>query len=136
MSEGHQRTASAWSRYLRILHDEIPTRDQPWCRDLEGSYAPIDELASVEHRGRTWLFNDHGHRTVVWDDHCNRAYARWILREHGITLEGPTPRSFMPVVPAAVLRREAAAALPSLLDDLASWVDIDAVAAVALRTKK
>lgn len=31
----------------------------------------------------------------------------------------------MPVVPADVLRREAAASLPTLLDDLATWIDID-----------
>jgi hypothetical protein len=113
---------------LRALHDEIPTRDEPWCRDLEGSYAPIDELTSIEHLGRKWWFNDHGHRTLVRDGHCNRAYTRWILREHGITLTGPAPRSFMPVVPPAGLRREAAASLPTLLDDLAAWVDIDTVA--------
>jgi hypothetical protein len=113
---------------LRALHDEIPTRDGPWCHDLEGSYAPVDELNSVEHLGRKWLFNDHGHRTLVWDDHCNRAYTRWVLREHGITLTGPAPRSFMPVVPAAVLRREAAASLPTLLADLSPWIDIDTVA--------
>ena len=113
---------------LRELHDEIPSRDRPWCSDLEGSYAPVDELASVEYLGRTWMFNDHGHRTLAWDVHCNRAYTRWILREHGITLSGPAPRSFMPVVPAAVLRREAAASLPTLLDDLATWIDIDTFA--------
>jgi len=113
---------------LRALHEEIPTRDGRWWQDLEGSYAPVEELSSVEHLGRTWLFNDHGHRTLVWDDHCNRAYTRWILREHGITLTGPAPRSFMPVVPATVLRREAAASLPTLLDDLAPWIDIDTVA--------
>ena len=70
----------------------------------------------------------HGHRTLAWDVHCNRACTRWILREHGITLSGPAPRSFMPVVPAAVLRREAAASLPTLLDDLATWIDIDTLA--------
>jgi hypothetical protein len=113
---------------LRALHEEIPTRDGPWYRDLEGSYAPIDELNSVEHLGRKWLFNDHGHRTLAWDDHCNRAYTRWILREHGVTLTGPEPRSFMPVVPAAGLRREAAASLPTFLGDLAAWIDIDTVA--------
>ncbi len=109
---------------LRALHNEIPTRDGPW-QDLEGSYAPVEELTSAEHLGRTWLFNDHGHRTFVWNDHCNRAYTRWILRENGITLTGPAPRSFMLVVPAAALRREAAASLPTLLDDLAPWIDID-----------
>ncbi|WP_051441530.1 aminoglycoside adenylyltransferase domain-containing protein [Arthrobacter sp. H14] len=113
---------------LRKLHDEIPTREGRWCQDLEGSYAPVDQLASVEHLDRKWLFNDHGHRTLKWDDHCNRGYTRWILREHGITLTGPVPRSFMPVVAADLLRREAATSLPTLLEDLATWIDIDTLA--------
>ncbi|SDS54821.1 protein of unknown function [Friedmanniella luteola] len=113
---------------LRGLHDEMPTRDGHWPHDLEGSYAPVAELVSVEHIGRPWLFNDHGHRTLDWDDHCNRGYTRWILREHGVTLTGPAPKSFIAAVPDDFLRREAAAALPTLLDDLATWVDIDALA--------
>jgi Domain of unknown function (DUF4111) len=115
-------------RQLKELHDEIPTRDGHWCHDLEGSYAPASELASVHHLGRKWLYNNHGHRTLEWDDHCNRAYTRWILRAHGITLIGPPPRSFIPVVPPEVLRDEAAASLAALLDDLAGWVDIDSIA--------
>jgi hypothetical protein len=113
---------------LRDLHDEIPTREGHWCHDLEGSYAPVAELASVDHLDRKWAFNNHGHRTVEWDDHCNRGYTRWILREHGITLAGPAPRSFMPVVPATVLRREATTSLATFLDDLATWIDIDTLA--------
>jgi hypothetical protein len=113
---------------LRRLHDEIPTRDGHWCHDLEGSYAPAQELASVDHLGATWLYNDHGNRTLEWDDHCNRGYTRWILREHGITLVGPAPASFMPAVPAELLRREAAASLTTLTADLATWVDIDSLA--------
>jgi hypothetical protein len=34
----------------------------------------------------------------------------------------------MPKVPADLLRREAAASLPTLLDDLATWVNIDTLA--------
>ncbi|MEJ7796473.1 MAG: aminoglycoside adenylyltransferase domain-containing protein [Nocardioides sp.] len=113
---------------LRELHDEIPMREDHWSHDLEGSYAPIAELASVDHLGRRWLFNDHGHRTLEWDEHCNRASTRWILRQHGITLAGPEPRAFMPDVPAEALRREAAASLPCLLHDLATWIDIDRIA--------
>jgi hypothetical protein len=115
-------------RALRALHDRIPARRGPWWAELEGSYAPIAELASVAHLGRSWLFNDHGHRTLQWDTHCNRAYTRWILREHGLVLAGPEPRSFMPEVPARVLRQEAAGSLSTLLDDLALWVDIDSLA--------
>jgi hypothetical protein len=113
---------------LRALHEEVPTRDVPWCHDLEGSYVPMSELASVDHLGTQWLFNDHGHRTLEWDDHCNRAYTRWILREHGLTLTGPTPESCMLAVPELVLRHEAAESLPTLLTDLATWVDIDTLA--------
>ncbi|MEO6512006.1 MAG: aminoglycoside adenylyltransferase domain-containing protein [Nocardioides sp.] len=124
----HRPLTDAQVAALREIHDEIPTRDGHWPHDIEGSYAPIDELASVRHLGAAWLFNDHGHRELVWDDHCNRGYTRWILREHGITLAGPDPRSFMEPVPAELLRDEAAAALPTLVADLASWVDIDALA--------
>lgn len=113
---------------LRALHNEIPTRTGHWPHDLEGSYAPVDELSDTAFLGRPWLFNNHGHRTLEWDDHCNRAYTRWILREHGIALAGPDPHTFMSVVPPATLRAEAAAALPRLLDDLATWVDIDSLA--------
>jgi hypothetical protein len=124
----HDRPTSEQEAELRALHDEIPTRDGHWPHDLEGSYAPLTELADVEHLGKVWLFNNHGHRTLEWDDHCNRAYTRWILREHGITLTGPAPRSFMSPVPGELLRDEAAAAIPTLIDDLATWVDIDALA--------
>ena len=110
------------------LHDEIPTREGHCGHDLEGSYAPVAELASVDHLGAKWLFNNHGHRTLEWDDHCNRAYTRWILREHGIALAGPAPRSFMPPVTKELMRGEAAASLPILLEDLATWVDIDTLA--------
>jgi hypothetical protein len=34
----------------------------------------------------------------------------------------------MPVLPADLLRQEAAASLPTLLDDLATWLDIDTLA--------
>ena len=124
----HEPATASQEAALRALHDEIPTRDASWAHDIEGSYAPIDELASVAFLGRRWLFNDHGHRTLVFDDHCNRGYTRWILREHGIVLTGPEPRSFMPSVPEDALHREAAAALPTLMDHLATWIDIDVVA--------
>ena len=82
----------------------------------------------MESFGCQWLFNDHGQRTLVLDDHCNRAYTRWILREHGIVLTGPEPRSFMPPVPEDALRARIGRPVATLLDDLATWLDIDALA--------
>jgi hypothetical protein len=124
----HDRPTASQEAQLRALHDDVPTRDGHWPHDIEGSYAPMGELASIVSLGRQWLFNDHGHRTLDFDEHCNRAYTRWILREHGIVLTGPEPRSFMAAVPADALRSEAAAAIPTVIDDLATWVDIDVVA--------
>ena len=113
---------------LRALHAEVPHRDGHWCHHLEGSVAPVDELGSVTALGREWLFVDHGWDTMQWDDHCNRAYTRWILRERGLTLAGPEPRTWMDQVPAETLRQESRAALPTLLDDLATWIHIDTIA--------
>jgi hypothetical protein len=113
---------------LRAVHDEIPTRDDHWPHDLEGSFAPIEELATVDHLGCEWLFSNHGSRELVWDDHCNRGYTRWILRTHGIALTGREPRSFMEPVPADLLRAEARTAIPTLMTDLATWLDIDTLA--------
>jgi len=124
----HDQPTPEQEAALRALHDELPTREQHWPHDMEGSYAPIDELASVDHLGCQWLFNDHGLRTLEWDDHCNRAYTRWILREHGIVLSGPDPTSFMPPVPQDVLRAESASRLPTLIADLATWIDINGLA--------
>jgi hypothetical protein len=124
----HEAATPVQQWQLRDLHDEIPTREGHWPRDIEGSYAPIEELRSVEAMGRQWLFNDHGHRTLVLDDHCNRAYTRWILREHGIVLAGPVPASFIAPVPEDAMRAEALAGIQALMRDLSTWVDIDAIA--------
>ena len=124
----HERPTLSQESQLRTLHRDLPTRTGHWPHDMEGSYAPIGELASVAYLGSSWLYNDHGQQTLEWDDHCNRAYTRWILREHGIVLTGPAPRSFMPPVPQASLRAEAAAAIPDLINDLGTWLDIDALA--------
>jgi hypothetical protein len=124
----HARPTAEQEEALRALHDEIPNREGHWPHDIEGSYAPVDELATVEALGRPWLFNNHGHRTLEWDDHCNRTFVRWILRAHGITLVGPDARAFVEPVPPEAIRREAAMAIPTMMDDLATWIDIDNLA--------
>ena len=98
---------------LRALHDEIPEAPGPLAARHRGLLRDrsVSSPASSLWAGQ-WLYNDHGQRTLAWDDHCNRAYTRWILREHGIVLTGPEPRSFMPPVPADALRAESSAADP------------------------
>ena len=75
--------------------------------------------------GVPWLFNDHGHRTLIWDTHCNSAHARWILRNHGIVLDGPPITSLVDEVPESVLRSTMRADLPLLWEGIKSWAPMD-----------
>lgn len=110
---------------LRRLHDDIPTRAGFWTRHLEGSYADTASLRGVDGLGVPWLFCDHGHRELIWDTHCNSAHARWILRHHGITIDGPPVNDLVDDVPPRALRDEARAALPHVLTELRTWAPFD-----------
>jgi len=103
----HEQCAS-----LRAFHAELPHRPGTWNRHLEGSYAPVDELADLASVGRPWPYVDHGHDTLVPDPHCNTEVTRWILREHGIRLAGPATRTLLPAVPAEALQARMAAEIP------------------------
>jgi hypothetical protein len=46
--------------------------------------------------------------------HDNRWHVRWILRERGITIIGPDPKTLMHPVPTGALRSEAVAAIQEL----------------------
>lgn len=106
---------------LRALHAEIPTRPGRWSTEIEGSYADVESLRSVAGLGVPWLFNDHGTRTLEWDLHCNSPHTRWILRHHGIVLDGPPIRSLVDEVPASVLRSSMRAELPHVLEGIREW---------------
>ncbi|WP_210443268.1 aminoglycoside adenylyltransferase domain-containing protein [Nocardioides sp. SYSU D00065] len=120
-----ERPDAAQEAALRTLHADLPHRDGFWNRHLEGSYAVADELASVAGLGRAWLHVDHGHDELGWSEHCNQAWTRWILREHGITLVGPCPVELVDAVPEDVLRERARAALATLSDDVLRWCPPD-----------
>jgi hypothetical protein len=79
-------------------------RRQHWAQHLEGSYPLASELRTLRGLGRTWLYIDHGWRDMSWSSHCNTEVVRWSLRECGVTLPGPDPRTLVDEVPAAVLR--------------------------------
>jgi hypothetical protein len=110
---------------LRRLHADIPTRPGFWTQHLEGSYADVHSLRTIDGIGTRWLFCDHGHRELTWDTHCNKARVRWILHHHGITLSGPPAADLVDAPPPTTLRDEARTALPTLLADVATWVSFD-----------
>jgi predicted nucleotidyltransferase len=75
---------------LRAFHRELPTRQEHWAQHVEGSYALLDDLLDPTRTGREWPFIDHGQRELTWDTHGNDMVHRWVLREHGIVVAGPS----------------------------------------------
>jgi hypothetical protein len=110
---------------LRDMHDEIPTRTGHWTHHLEGSYPILDELRTLAGLGRPWLYVDHGWREMQWSTHCNSEVVRWTLRERGVTLAGPDPRTVVDEVPAQALRASMRANIPTFLADLRGWISLE-----------
>jgi hypothetical protein len=115
------RPSAAQEAALRALHDGIPTRDGHWSKVLQGSYAHATDLAHLDTIGAEWLYVGHGSREMQWSRNCNSAIARWILREHGVTVIGPPPAELVAPISAGMLRDTARRQLPTFLDNLSSW---------------
>ncbi|GAA4721094.1 hypothetical protein GCM10025782_18420 [Pedococcus ginsenosidimutans] len=98
---------------LAAFHADLPHRAGTWNRHLEGSYAPVGQLADLDSVGQPWPYVDHGHDTLVPDAHCNTEVTRWILREHGVRLAGPPADTLLPAVPAAALQARMDADIPA-----------------------
>jgi predicted nucleotidyltransferase len=118
-------TAAAISRddecRLRKLHEEIPTWPGYWAYNLEGSYAPREDLQTLAALERRWLYINRGKREMEWSTHCNTEDVRWVLAERPLVLWGVDPSAFACRVPAAVLRTKMLPQIENFLDDLATW---------------
>lgn len=120
-----RRVTEDQEQALRALHDEIPTRPGYWAINFEGSYAPKADLASLERMDREWLYIARGWREMEWSTHCNVVDTRWVLRERGVTLIGPDPRTFACEVPADMLRKKMREYIDGFLPYLESWASFD-----------
>jgi hypothetical protein len=112
----HEQLGAQEESALQALHGRLYALDVPWAQHLEGSYVPKESFRRVDPLGTPYLFLDNGARELVWDEHCNTAVARWSLREHGIALAGPGPKSLVDPVTAEQLRSEARTKLLEYVD--------------------
>jgi hypothetical protein len=93
------------------MHKRIYELDVEWAQHLEGSYVPRAQLRRVDPSRTPYLYLDNGASELIRDNHCNTAVVRWSLRERGVVLAGPDPKSLVEPVSAAQLRREAMEAI-------------------------
>jgi hypothetical protein len=121
---------------LQAMHAAIhDLPHEPWRHRLEGSYAPVDILRRQsdqprdppgEPRGPDWgdpgmggaparfypfVYLDHGAKVLVRSEHDNSQVVRWSLREKGVVLAGPDPKTLIDPVTPEMLRTEVRATM-------------------------
>lgn len=91
---------------LQGVHERIYCLDNPWAKHLEGSYFPREVLQCSAQSGGPLWYLDHGSRSLIQSNHCNTVLVRWVVRENGITLAGPSPALLVDPIPVETLRKE------------------------------
>jgi predicted nucleotidyltransferase len=105
----HRKVSGLERAGLQAMHERLFTLAVPWAQHLEGSYVTKRKLRRVDPDRSPLLYIDNGSTQLEMSNHCNTAVVRWSLREHGIVLVGPEPRTLIDPVSEAQLRSEAVA---------------------------
>jgi hypothetical protein len=91
---------------LGAMHARLATRPSKWARELEVSYIPRRALRRFDPENNCHLCIQRGSHQLVTEEH-DRAWVihRHVVREHGVALAGPDPRTLIDPVDAAELRQ-------------------------------
>lgn len=120
----HKGSITSLQQLHHQLYDEL---ESPWGQRLELSYAPIDIFCKQtaeprdpphEPRSDDWVdpstqaspqfypfwYLDNGAKELVRSEHDNTQIVRWTVREKGIVLDGPGPKTIIdPVTKIALI---------------------------------
>jgi predicted nucleotidyltransferase len=107
----HDDVTDAEAGELQAMHQRIYRLEPHWAQHLEGSYISKEKLRRVDPARSPLLYLDNGATEFARDKHCNTAVVRWTLREHGVVLSGPDPKSLIDSVTADDLVDDVLAAL-------------------------
>lgn len=91
---------------LQEMHDQIYQLESKWAQHLEGSYFPKEVLRHHSKRGIKLWYLDNGARSLIKSDHCNTIFVRWVVRENGVTLAGPSPNTLVDPISNELLRAD------------------------------
>jgi hypothetical protein len=103
-------------RNIQHIHDEAYNQDNRWVKRLEYSFFPISKLNSFSSpypngirnsskERELWYF-DNGSLTIEKSDHCNSLVTRWTVREKGVDILGPDPKTLIDPIKPDDLRKE------------------------------
>lgn len=91
---------------LQAMHSHIYELDSYWAQHLEGSYYPLQTLNNLDQRGKTLWYLDNGANHLIKSDHCNTLVVRFVVREKGVILTGPSPSALVDPIPVELLKNE------------------------------
>ena len=114
---------------LQIMHGqiydlEILWTSTSWAKHLEGSYINKSLLKRPDPLRTPLLYLDNTARVLERSDHCNKALVRWTLREHGIALAGPDPKTLVDSVSPTDLRSETSRIMREWLTEILAKPDL------------
>jgi hypothetical protein len=99
---------------LQAMHDRLQALDTPWAIQLEGMYISRAALRRYDPANNTFpnIERGVGERLKIVHYDESAVIHRWILREHGIVLQGPSPRTLIDPVSPDDLRQAVRGILP------------------------
>lgn len=130
----HELTGAELKKVLEV-HTQFRNRDSRWVQHLEYSFFPLPKfrlhsssfkngIRDDSDERKLWYF-DNGARTIERSDHDNTLVVRWEVREKGIPVLGPDPKTLIDPISSRDLRRELKEFLvgwtPELLQNHKSW---------------
>jgi len=90
---------------LQAMHARIHAMESKWAVHIEGSYIPTASLRRYDATHPPHLFLDHGSKELIRSQHDNSVVVRHTVREMGITLAGPDPRTLIDPIPPEEFRK-------------------------------
>jgi predicted nucleotidyltransferase len=114
----HDEIGTEQTRAIAARHAQVHAGPIPWAQHLEGSYVEKAAVRRVDPTHAGWIYFDNGSTRLERSDHDNNAVTRWTLREHGVVLAGPDPKTLVDPVSAEVLRTEVLATIRDWAVDL------------------
>lgn len=91
---------------LEAVHLSMFEIESYWSHHLEGSYFPKKLLKVDDPEHTKLVYIDNGSRVLEHSNHDNELVVRWVTREHGITLYGADPETYINPVAADMLKAE------------------------------